>query len=133
MKKIPYSAKQIEELLANPYVKNCSERYITFTTECKIEFLNLSKQWFFYKDIFKKFGFLSYIVNSDIPKNSCTRWNRNLASWILEWKKGKPKNERKEINQKDIESMSLKEQNIYLQAENAYLKELHKTIYWHYP
>jgi hypothetical protein len=29
--------------------------------------------------------------------------------------------------------MTLEEQNERLRTENAYLKELHKTIYWHYP
>jgi hypothetical protein len=46
----------------------------------------------------------------------------------LELKKWRPKKEKI-----DFETMSLEEQNKYLQAENTYLKELHKTIYWHYP
>jgi hypothetical protein len=29
--------------------------------------------------------------------------------------------------------MTLEEKNIYLETENAYLKELHKTAYGHYP
>ena len=128
MARVHYSSEKMQELLNNPYVKKCSERYITFTKECKIEFLKLSGQWLFYKDIFRVLGFPSYIVDSDIPKNSYIRWKRNLQNWILEWKKGKPKKE-----QKDFDSMWLIEQNAYLQAENTYLKELHKTIYWHYP
>ncbi len=125
---LQYSFEQIQELRDNPYVKSCSERYITFTTECKVEVIRLSRQGLFYKDIFQKLGFPSYVVDSHIPKSSYMRWKRNLENWILERKKWKSK---KEV--KDFDSMSLMEQNTYLQAENAYLKEFHKTIYWHYP
>lgn len=128
MTKVHYASEQIQVLLNNPYVKKCSDGYITFTKECKIEFLKLSGQWLFYRDVFRVLGFPSYVVDSDIPKNSYVRWKRNLQNWILEGKKGRPKKE-----QKDFDTMSLIEQNAYLQAENSYLKELHKTIYWHYP
>jgi hypothetical protein len=39
MRKIIYTESQIKELKANKYVKNCSEKYVTFTLECKIEVL----------------------------------------------------------------------------------------------
>ena len=36
MAEIKYSATQIEELKQNKYVKDCTEKYITFTDEFKI-------------------------------------------------------------------------------------------------
>jgi hypothetical protein len=41
---IKYTGAQIEELKKNKYVKNVTEKNITFTTECKIEVLKLSKK-----------------------------------------------------------------------------------------
>lgn len=128
MTNIAYSKKQIKELLNNPYVEKCSEKYITYTAECKIEFLKLSKQWLFYREIFRKLWFPSYIVNSKIPERAYNRWKKYLENWIFEWKKKSNKKER--VN---FEAMTIEEQVEYLKTENAYLKEFNKTIYWHYP
>lgn len=51
-----------------------------------------------------------------------------MQNGILESKKWRKKKESMDFSQ-----MTPEEQVKYLQAENAYLKELHKTIYWHYP
>jgi len=51
---IKYNITQIEELKINKYVKNVTEKSITFTTECKLEVLKLSKKGIFYTDIFEK-------------------------------------------------------------------------------
>jgi len=39
-----YNKKQIEELKANKYVRNVTEKYIAFTDEFKIEALKLDKR-----------------------------------------------------------------------------------------
>ena len=41
---IKYNEFQIEELKKNKYVKNISEKSITFGLECKCEFLKMSKK-----------------------------------------------------------------------------------------
>jgi len=48
MQKIIYNESQIKELNANKYVKNCSEKYITFTLECKIEVLKQLEKWIYF-------------------------------------------------------------------------------------
>lgn len=128
MAKQYYTDIQVQELSNNKYVEKCSKKYITFTKDCKIEFLKLSQERIFYRDIFKILWFPDYIVQSKIPERSYNRWKRNLQNWILESKKGRKKKEKT-----DISKMTLEEQNEYLRAEVAYLKELHKQIYWHYP
>jgi hypothetical protein len=123
-----YTNKQIQELQRNKYVKSVTSKYITFTLECKIEFLRLANEWMFYRDIFALFGFGEYIVNSSLPQNCFQRWKRKEISWNIEWKRWRQKK-----NITDFDSMSIEEQNEYLRAENAYLKELHKMKYGHYP
>lgn len=128
MTKKIYSKKQIKELLNNPYVEKCSERYITYKIECKNEFLKLLKQGLFYREIFQILWFPLYIVNSKIPERAYNRWKKYLENWVFELKNKAHKKER--LN---FESMTIEEQNEYLKAENAYLKEFNKSIYGHYP
>jgi len=128
MAKILYSLEQVQELSNSPYVEKCSDRYIVFTKEYKIEFLRLSEQWIFYREIFKLLWFPKYIVESKVPERSYNRWKKNMRNGTLESKKW-----RKKKGNTDFSKMTPEEQVKYLQAENAYLKELHKTIYWHYP
>lgn len=128
MAKIQYTEHQIYELQKNKYVKSVTEKYITFTHECKEEFIKQTKEWLFYRDIFRVFQFPEYIIHSELPRNCFQRWTKKDKTGNLEGKKWRPK--KKGI---DIENMSIEEQNEYLRTENAYLKELHKMKYGHYP
>jgi hypothetical protein len=113
-------------------VKNCSPKYITFTDAFKLKALELDSKWVYHRKIFEDFGFPEYIYRSKIPKNSLCNWRHKLKnkwlSWLVQTKKWRKKKEKI-----DIALMSLEEQNEHLRIENAYLKELHKTVYWHYP
>jgi hypothetical protein len=128
MTKQIYTDTQIEELLKNKYVEKCSKKYITFSKDCKIEVLRLSKEQIFYRDIFKILWFPEYIVNWKVPERSYNRWRRNLTVWKIESVKW-----RKKKNKVDISKMTLEEQNEYLKTEVVFLSELHKQIYGHYP
>lgn len=44
MSGIKYTQKQIKELKNNKYVKNATSKSITFTLECKLKVLELSKK-----------------------------------------------------------------------------------------
>jgi hypothetical protein len=94
--------------------------------------LKLADKWMFYREVFNKLWFPEYVVNSKVPWISYTRW-KNIKKtdwliWLIWAKKGRPTKEKK-----DISKMSKDEQIKYFKIENAYLKELHKTAYWHYP
>jgi hypothetical protein len=91
--------------------------------------LNILKESISAKEIFIKFWFPEYIINSDIPSNSLARWKRLNKKWIIEENKWRPKKD----ENLDFSKMTLQEQNEYLRIENLYLKELHKQIYWEYP
>lgn len=132
MAEIKYTTAQIKELESNKYVEKCTGKQIRFTNECKIEVLKLADKWFFYRDIFEALWFPEYVVKSTVPWISYTRRKnikkKNWLIWLIWAKKWRPTKEKK-----DISSMTLEEQNEYFKTENAYLKELHKTAYWHYP
>lgn len=125
---LKYNETQINELKQSKYVKNISSKSITFSLECKYEFLRLSQSWMFYKSIFKKLWFPEYIIESNVASEASKRWKRNEKTWEIEKKRGRVK--KSKIN---FENMKLEEQNEYLQTEVAYLRELHKLKFWHYP
>jgi len=127
-----YSKEQIELLKTNKHVKNCSSKYITFTNELRLEALKMDKEWVYFRDIFKYFSFPDFIVNSEVPKQLLKSWRRKMKAkwlpWLINTKKWRKKKEKI-----DISKMTQEEKIEYLETENAYLKELHKSIYWHYP
>ena len=98
MAEIKYNQDQINELKTIKYVKNVTNKNITFTTEFKYELLKLSKKWLFYKEIFKKLWFPEYIINSKIPQRSFHRWNYKNNNWLIEDKKWRPKVEKIDFN-----------------------------------
>lgn len=126
---IKYSEIQIEELRSNKYIKKVTQKYITFTDEFKIRAIELDKRYFLPKKIFKEFWFPSYIINSEIPSISLKRWRilskKEKLVWGKKWKK-----KSKKI---DFENVTKDEKIKYLEAENAYLKELYKIKHWNYP
>lgn len=132
MSEIKYSASQIKELESNKYVEKCTGKQIRFTNECKIEVLKMADKWIFYREVFHKLGFPDYVVFSKVPWISYTRWknirNKNGLVWLIWSKKWRPVKEKI-----DISKMNLEEKIEYFQTENAYLKELYKSAYWHYP
>lgn len=132
MSKIIYTESQIKEIELNKYVEKCTIKQIRFTDKFKIELLKLADKWLFYREIFDTLWFPEYVTKSNVPWRTYTRYKNikktNWLLWLIWTKKWRPLKEKIDINK-----MTLEEKNIYLETENAYLKELHKTAYWHYP
>ncbi|MDD3120612.1 MAG: hypothetical protein PHF46_04340 [Candidatus Gracilibacteria bacterium] len=116
---IKYTGVQMEELKKNKYVKNVTNKNITFNLECKLEVVKLSKKGMFYRDIFKKLGFPEYIIKSKIPERSYNRWKTKNKNGNIEDKKGRPKKEKIDFN-----NMTLEQENEYLRAKLALYEEL---------
>lgn len=132
MTKAKYISTQINELLNNKYTRNCTNKNITFTKECKNEAVRLWEKWLTTKEIFKKLWFPEYILNSRIPINSLNRWRRNNENWNIERKKWKKIwfKIREKIN---MNNLTDKEKIELLEVEVAYLRELYKQKHWFYP
>jgi len=132
MTKIIYTETQIREIESNKYVDKCTTKQIRFTNEFKVELIKLSDRWLFYREIFDKLWFPEYITKSKIPERTYTRYKKikkkNWLIWLIWNTKWRPKKEKI-----DITKMNLNEQNEYLKTKVAYLEEIHKTAYWHYP
>lgn len=116
---IKYNEIQIEELKKNKYVKNISEKSITFSLECKCEFLKMSKKWIFYKKIFEKLGFPQYIIEWNVASEASKRWKRNEKNWAIEKKKWRAKKTKIDFN-----NMTLEQENEYLRAKLALYEAL---------
>ena len=129
---IKYSKKQVEELLKNKYVKDCTQKYIRFTDEFKIKVLELDNKWIYHRKIFQELWFPEYICISDVVNRTLRNLRHNVKTkwkdFLLESKKW-----RKKVENVDINKMTLLEQNEYLKTENAVLKEMYKLKYWKYP
>lgn len=120
MTEVKYTEAQIEELKSNKYVKNVTQKHIVFTIECKNEVLKLSKKWIFSREIFERLWFPNYVINSDIPKSSISRWKKNMKQkWVIEEKKWRPK-----VEKIDFDNMTLEQENEYLRTKLALYEEL---------
>lgn len=123
-----YSLEQAEELEWNEYVKSCSEKYLQFTDTFKVEALKQDIEWKYHRDIFRDAGFPDFIVTSAVPKESLWNWRHVLKHHWWEWVMSKKK-WRKKQEKIDISKMTLEEQNEYLRAEVAYLRELYAFVH----
>ena len=75
-----YTKEEREELLQNRYVKNCSEKYITFTDVCKIKAMSLKESGMYSRDIFRTLGFPDFILHSQVPIQNLKNWNTKLKT-----------------------------------------------------
>ena len=80
MSKKEYTEDQIQEVLKNKYVKNCSSKYITFTDEFKIKVLELDKKWIYHRKIFEDFWFPEYIINSNLIPSIVWSWRYKMKN-----------------------------------------------------
>jgi len=128
MTTIKYNTIQIKELKANDNVKNVTWKHIVFTKEFKVKAIKLHKI-IIPKEIFRKFWFPEYIINSEIPKNAIARWEKNIKDkWVIEENKW-----RKIKEYFDISKMNKDEYIEYLEAKLAIVEELKKINKWEYP
>ncbi len=129
MAEIKYTAEQIKELKDNEYVKNCTNKHIVFKKEFKSKAIALANNYISSKEIFKECWFPKYVIFSDIPRNSLSRWKRNIKiKWVIEENKWRKKKE-----YFDISKMTKDEELEYLRAKVAVLEELKKLTDWNYP
>lgn len=129
---IKYNQDQIKELKMNKYVRDCTEKYITFTDEFKIKVLKWEWKWIYHRQIFYDCGFPDYVWNTDLVPRIVWTWRFKMKTKWLEWLIW-TKKWRKKWEKIDISKMTKDEYIIYLEARTEYLKELYKSAHGHYP
>lgn len=124
-----YTKEQIEELKQIKYVKKVSSKSIIFTSEAKIKSLKLKEEWLTPKEIFQKFWFPKYILNSEVPSSALFRWSKNKENWVIEKKKWRKRKEKIDLN-----NMTLEQENEYLRTKLAIYEELSELFSsWDFP
>lgn len=127
MSKRKYTKEEMYILRQNKYVKKCSEKYITYTDEFKIKWLEMNKKWKYHKQIFREFWFPDFIINSEIPKDTFDRLRykskHKWIKWIISWKKWRLKKEKTDITQ-----MTKDEYIKHLEMQLAIYEELKKYL-----
>lgn len=130
MTKVPYTEEQIQLLQSNKFVKACTEKYMTFTDDCKIQALKLDNERWYFRDIFRYFWFPEFFIDSDVPKQTIKNWRRALKiKWLInmvdqkKWRK----------KQVDVSKLTKDEYIQYLEARTEYLEELHRRTAGRYP
>ncbi len=128
MSKKLFSNEDIEILSKNKYVKNISERGITYTDEFKRLFISENAKGKFPRDIFAECGFDVNIIGLKRIKSSGSRWRsafrRNGVEQLQDTRKyntGRPTQKEISLEEK-YEKLQAKLK--LLQAENELLKKL---------
>ncbi len=130
MTKKKYSQKQIKELLRHPYIKNCAGTNITFSNDMKYESVVLWKSWLTWKEVFKKYKFPKYIINSNIPTKCLSRWNKTINERWKDWFNISKRWKKADYNKLNIENMSKYEIYDYFKIKMKYLEEEIKLLKW---
>ena len=130
MSKKIYTQKQIDELLINPCVEKCAWTYITFSSSIKYDAVVLWKTWLTWKEIFKKFKFPDYIINSNIPTKCISRWNKTINEKWKDWFNISKRWIKADYTKLDIENMSKYEVYDYFKIKMKYLEEELKLLKW---
>lgn len=118
MSKKIFSNEEIKILKTNKYVKNISEKGITYTTEFRKEYINLITSGNTKKQSFKKLGFNPEILGEKRMQSFHDRMKSNI-------KNNKSIEDTRSTNsgrRKNIDNLSEKEQLEYLKQENLMLK-----------
>ena len=113
-----FTKEEIEILKTNKYVKNVTEKGITYTDDFRKDFINLITRGNAKKQAFKELGFNPEILGEKRMQSFYNRMKYNL-------KHNKPINDTRTINsgrRKNINNLSEKEQLEYLKQENLMLK-----------
>lgn len=121
-----FTEKQIEELRNNPYVKNVSQKAITYEESFKELFLIEYQNGMLPTEIFDKYGFETKALGQKRIDNFASRVKKqnNRPEGFVDIRKvnsGRPNT--RELSEKEIIER-LKQKNKILQQENDFLKRI---------
>ena len=130
MSKRIFTSEQLRELRSNKYVRKCSKKSVSFTSDFKILAVSLYKQGLALSEVFRRAGFDLSTIGKETPKACLKRWRKlvkNKGESGLSECRGKGGNggrpKIKGLTDADkIERLEV--QVAYLKAENAFLAKL---------
>ena len=128
MDKKYFSLKEVETLSKNKFVKNVSEKSITYSEEFKKVFIEENLKGILPRVIFENYGFDIDIIGIQRIHSSGKRWRKKYKNdglfGLKDTRKGKSGRPRKtELSEQDKLDRLITE-NILLKAENELLKKL---------
>ena len=130
MSKRIVTKEQIQELLENENISNCTEKSITYSKKFKILAIKLYEEGLTSSEIFRDAGFDLNVIGRDQPKTCLGRWRkivRKKGVQGLSEARGKHGNggRPKTKDLTDAEKIKwLKTEVAYLKAENDFLAKL---------
>lgn len=134
MSKIIFTKEEIQELKKNKFVKNVTEKSITYSDEFKEHFLKEKKNGKGPTRIFIECGFNPYILGGKRIETFNTRIISKIKNKkVLSDSRGKKSTGRpKKINNKEMTDKEkieqLEHENLILKAENELLKKMEFLI-----
>lgn len=126
MSKVIFNEEQIKALKNNPYVKNVSEKGITYTNEFKEEFMKLYLKNFLPRQIFAKLGFDTSALGERRISNTAQRLKQKYkeGKGLEDARKGGSGRPRTRKLSKDEEIEKLKHKIKYQEQQIEYLKKI---------
>ena len=119
MSKIRFSNKEIETLRMNRYVKQISEKSITYTDEFKHHAIEQSEKGLMSTDIFERAGFDLAIIGRKRAQSSLDRWKRLYKdSGVMGLRDRRKENSGRPLDRE----LSLEEQLEREKAKNKFLQ-----------
>ena len=127
MSKKLFTKEEIEILKSNKYVKNISEKGITYTNDFRKDYINLITSGNTKRQAFKKLGFNPEILGEKRMQSFYYRMKYNLKhNKSIDDTRATNSGKRKNINNlSEKEQLEyLKQENLMLKAENELLKKM---------
>ncbi|MHA0858493.1 IS3 family transposase [Paenibacillus sp. CMAA1364] len=126
-----FNKKEIKPLIANPFVKNISEKGITYTDEFKRIFIAEYEKGKLPRQIFEACGFDVETLGMDRVHSAAKRWRsayqRDGLDGLKDTRKGNSGRPSEQELSLEAKYARLEAQNNLLKAENELLKKLDKN------
>lgn len=121
-----FTIEEQEKLRVNPYVKNVTDKSITYTEEFREYFINQYKQGKLPKEIFKEAGFDINILGNKRIKSNTNRFKK-MSERIEGFKDTREENSGKPLKHEltdEEKIVKLKEENLKLKQQLEFLKKM---------
>jgi hypothetical protein len=121
-----FTIEEREKLRVNPYVKNVTDKSITYTEEFREYFINQYNLGKLPKEIFKEAGFDINILGNERIKSNTKRFKK-MSERIEGFKDTREENSGRSLKREltdDEKIVKLKEENLKLKQQLEFLKKM---------